>query len=178
VAVASAGTYANLHLATDIPASHHSIFYTPDALPAAQLTVHSQSIDKSVNCNKRSSVCVFRVIIIALAFVLVSFHNAFSANAFSALTLLVGRQEGQLACKKLSSGMLAWLSGMRCRHAYSPADATAVVSKLPVQAQAGTSTGRFKHRPVQAQAGTSTSRFKHRNTNRKSYTRLVLWQNG
>ena len=29
---------------------------------------------------------------------------------FSALTLLVGRQEGHLACKKLSGGMLAWLS--------------------------------------------------------------------
>jgi len=30
--------------------------------------------------------------------------------AFSALTLLVGRQEGHLACKKLSVGVLAWLS--------------------------------------------------------------------
>jgi len=30
--------------------------------------------------------------------------------AFSALTLLVWRQEGHLACKKLSGGMLAWLS--------------------------------------------------------------------
>ena len=28
----------------------------------------------------------------------------------SALTLLVGRQEGHPACKKLSSGVLAWLS--------------------------------------------------------------------
>jgi len=28
--------------------------------------------------------------------------------AFSALMLLVGRQEGHLACKKLSDGMLAW----------------------------------------------------------------------
>jgi len=45
--------------------------------------------------------------------------------AFSALTLLVGRQEGHPACKKLSGGMLALLSGMRCRLAYSPADATA-----------------------------------------------------
>jgi len=35
--------------------------------------------------------------------------------AFSALTLLVGWQEGHPACKKLSGGMLAWLSGMRCR---------------------------------------------------------------
>ena len=30
--------------------------------------------------------------------------------AFSALTLLVGRQEGRPACKKLSGGVLAWLS--------------------------------------------------------------------
>ena len=31
-------------------------------------------------------------------------------GAFSALTLLVGRQEGHPACKKLSGGVLAWLS--------------------------------------------------------------------
>ena len=31
-------------------------------------------------------------------------------TAFSALTLLVGRQEGHSACKKLSCGVLAWLS--------------------------------------------------------------------
>jgi len=30
--------------------------------------------------------------------------------AFSALTLLVGRQEGHPAVKKLSGGVLAWLS--------------------------------------------------------------------
>jgi len=46
-------------------------------------------------------------------------------DAFSALMLLVGRQEGHPACKKLSSGMLAWLSGIRCRLAYGPADASA-----------------------------------------------------
>jgi len=32
------------------------------------------------------------------------------AVAFSALTLLVGRQEGHPACKKLSGGVLTWLS--------------------------------------------------------------------
>ena len=31
-------------------------------------------------------------------------------HAFSALTLLVGRQEGHPACKKLSGEVLAWLS--------------------------------------------------------------------
>jgi len=34
--------------------------------------------------------------------------------AFNALTLLVGWQEGHLACKKLSGGVLAWLS-VRCK---------------------------------------------------------------
>ena len=47
--------------------------------------------------------------------------------AFSALTLLVGRQEGHPACKKL--GVVGcwhgYLSGARCRLAYGPADATA-----------------------------------------------------
>jgi len=37
-------------------------------------------------------------------------YGAFSAFAFSVLTLLVGRQEGNPACKKLSGGVLAWLS--------------------------------------------------------------------
>ena len=46
--------------------------------------------------------------------------------AFSASTLLVGRQEGHPACKKLSCGVLrGYLSGARCRLAYSRADATA-----------------------------------------------------
>jgi len=45
--------------------------------------------------------------------------------AFSALTLLVGWQEGHPACKKLSGGMLEWLSGMRCRLTCSPAYAAA-----------------------------------------------------
>ena len=31
-------------------------------------------------------------------------------HAFSALTLLVGWQEGHPACKKLSGGVLVWLS--------------------------------------------------------------------
>ena len=31
-------------------------------------------------------------------------------SAFSALTLLVGRQEWHPACKKMSCGVLAWLS--------------------------------------------------------------------
>jgi len=49
-----------------------------------------------------------------------------AAFSVSALTLLVGWQEGHPACKKLSCGVLVWfLSGARCRLAYGPADATA-----------------------------------------------------
>ena len=36
--------------------------------------------------------------------------NGYIIATFSALTLLVGRQEGHPACKKLSGGVLAWLS--------------------------------------------------------------------
>ena len=45
---------------------------------------------------------------------------------FSALTLLVGQQEGHQACKKTEwwgAGMA--MSGLQCRLAYCPADATA-----------------------------------------------------
>jgi len=37
-------------------------------------------------------------------------YQNYEFTAFSALTLLVGRQEGHPACKKLSGGVLAWLS--------------------------------------------------------------------
>ena len=43
-------------------------------------------------------------------FVLFKLHAVELLTAFSALTLLVGRQEGHPACKKLSGGVLAWLS--------------------------------------------------------------------
>jgi len=48
-------------------------------------------------------------------------------HAFSALTLLVGRQEGHPACKKTEwwGAVVVILSGARCRLAYGPADATA-----------------------------------------------------
>ena len=48
-------------------------------------------------------------------------------GCFSALTLLVGRQEGHPACKKnwVVRCWRGYLSGARCRLAYGPADATA-----------------------------------------------------
>ena len=47
--------------------------------------------------------------------------------AISALTLLVGQQEGHPACKKnqVVGCWRSYLSGARCRLAYGPADATA-----------------------------------------------------
>jgi len=47
-------------------------------------------------------------------------------DAFSALTLLVGRQEGHPACEKLSGEVLAWLSvWSEVQTCICPADATA-----------------------------------------------------
>jgi len=40
----------------------------------------------------------------------VNVTTLFTVFTFGALTLLVGRQEGHPACKKLSGGVLAWLS--------------------------------------------------------------------
>jgi len=55
----------------------------------------------------------------------ISYYYCCYKYAFSALALLVGRQEGHPACKNLSGGVLAgFLSGSRCRLAYGPADAT------------------------------------------------------
>jgi len=48
----------------------------------------------------------------------------FTYLSFSALTLLVGRQEGHPACKNRVVGYWrGYLSGASCRLAYGPADA-------------------------------------------------------
>ena len=44
--------------------------------------------------------------------------------------LLVGRQEGHPACKKLSGGVLAWLSVWSEVQTCGPADATATFTKI------------------------------------------------
>jgi len=66
---------------------------------------------------------------------LLKLHNAIhilAEFAFSAWTLLVGRQEEHLVCKHLSNGCWrGYLSGARCKYfAYGPADATAIPSSL------------------------------------------------
>jgi len=54
--------------------------------------------------------------------------------AFSALTLLVGQQEEHPPCKKRVVGCwYGYLSGVRCRLAYGPADATVIFfSKIQI----------------------------------------------
>ena len=52
----------------------------------------------------------FKNVFIITPRILKNVLNTLEAIAFSALTLLVGRQEGHPACKKLSGGVLAWLS--------------------------------------------------------------------
>ena len=59
-------------------------------------------------------------------------------RVLSALTLLVGRQEGHPACKKVSGEVLAWLSVWSEVQmiAHGPADATATPSSLaPVKSR-------------------------------------------
>ena len=52
--------------------------------------------------------------------------TGFYCCIFSALMLLAGRQEGHPACKKLSGGVLAWLSvWSEVQTCIRPADATA-----------------------------------------------------
>jgi len=51
--------------------------------------------------------------------------------AFTALTLLVGQPELHTACKRSSGGCwCGYLSGVRCRFAYGPADASATYCLL------------------------------------------------
>ena len=54
-----------------------------------------------------------------------SLTNFYRPDAFNALMLVVGQQEGHVACKKpewWAAGVV--LSGVMCRLAYGPADAT------------------------------------------------------
>ena len=119
---------------TTTPTSHHSVFYRPDALPAAQPTVSKHwrlenealfSANLWISFTKKQ-IKLLGLIIHFLSSQLnmrITYIDSFDIKtyliltqehsllfAFSALTLLVGRQEGHPACKKQSGGMLAWLS--------------------------------------------------------------------
>ena len=68
------------------------------------------SIHRTVGIRRKSQKTRF-IVVFYPGSLLERFHiNYRNYRAFSALTLLVGRQEGHPACKKLSGGVLAWLS--------------------------------------------------------------------
>jgi len=58
-------------------------------------------------CGQRHTVTGF---LWTSSFILISGNQVCQLIAFSALTLLVGLQEGHPSCKKQSGGVLAWLS--------------------------------------------------------------------
>ena len=60
------------------------------------------------DCMQQSKLVAISFFTWGLLFLIVLFFSAL--KSFSALTLLVGRQEGHPACKKLSGEVLAWLS--------------------------------------------------------------------
>jgi len=70
-----------------------SIFFSDDNLC---VRIREMTLDSSQRCY--------------LHFLFLLAHVKRRRLTFSALTLLVGRQEGHPACKKLSGGVLAWLS--------------------------------------------------------------------
>ena len=67
------------------------------------MTTHNTQLQSKMPCAK--SLCIT----LSMGCITTNTSTAFLI-AFSALTLLVGRQEGHPACKKLSSEVLAWLS--------------------------------------------------------------------
>jgi len=64
----------------------------------------------AVFCHQPFSVLQFSVNFCSLMHLFFFCYLPSVLFAFSALTLLVGRQEGHAACKKLSGGILVWLS--------------------------------------------------------------------
>ena len=76
--------------------------YTSDGCSKSRICQHRQDSDWATTC-------AWSVPFSLAAIQTTDFHINW-AVAFSALALLVGRQEGHPACKKLSGGVLAWLS--------------------------------------------------------------------
>jgi len=58
---------------------------------------------------------LMNVLIVGVRVCCILFDALYHRVAFSDLTVLAWCQEGHPACKKLHGGVLAWLSGVRCR---------------------------------------------------------------
>jgi len=99
------------------------VYWNPQTLTCLTLKVIVTTCSELWKVFLASSVCVFFVCV---------------WNIFSGLTLLVGWQEGHLACKNwVVRYWHSYLSGARCKwFAYGPADATAIPSSLaPVKSR-------------------------------------------
>ena len=93
------------HVSVFIQLSQHSVLRpTVITLPSSPLDLHSELTSAR---DSKATRCAW----IHSAWFDISVCNAdiILDSAFSALMLLVGRQEGHPACKKLSGVMLAWL---------------------------------------------------------------------
>jgi len=92
----------------------------------------SVSIERSQKMMYRGWYRCFPDLYLLLAFVDNTFFMAYKFCTFSALTLLVGWQEGHPACKDwVVRYWHSYLSGARCKwFAYGPADDTATLSSL------------------------------------------------
>jgi len=77
------------------PATAFNLTNLDDSVPEKTFMIHSFTL------------CLGGYFTLAMLFM---FSGCCQFQSFSALTLLVGRQEGHPACKKLSGGVLAWLS--------------------------------------------------------------------
>jgi len=116
----------------DIPvATHHNRFFSePPTTTHNWLSSEPPTLERMQQtfsqmkkfCNLQVSVVTFSGAVGQVDYSFLFFCD----TAFSALTLLVWWQEGYPACKKLSCRVLhGYLSGVSCRLAYGPADATA-----------------------------------------------------
>jgi len=87
--------------------------------PCTKITYHLSELCLSADYGK--SIClnfhgwttnraIAKAILLRKIFIACLYCTYVYIAAFSALTLLVGWQEGHPACKKLSGGLLAWLS--------------------------------------------------------------------
>ena len=63
---------------------------------------------KNIEFAYKYNITVYSDVSVTVVLYMVSMQSL--TCAFSSLTLLIGQQEGHAACKKLSGGVLAWLS--------------------------------------------------------------------
>jgi len=102
--VASAGPHASLHLAPDRQPRQHP---TTHCRVSLQKNSEDQSAFGKVT-GKSSTVVLFDLVNNKCAGIFSA--TVYTVVALNALMLLVGQQEGYPACKKLSGGVLVWLS--------------------------------------------------------------------